>query len=253
MKKEKKRYPEIDWDLKILAWIGAAVIVIVICLSFFAGYLDIRNSASLINTLTLDDERRAAFNEPLGELQSRCGGPDRLPCRPGLFCSAGSLEQMGRCEQTEPALNKTAIYADLQEACGGDARLCAPGYYCKKNQTSSKPWGVCVHFDAVAPFISSVKIENMQLDAAGIYRGVSGTEAKITVQAVNASSVSLELDKNEKTIDDPSPIVAPQAGGSGLYFSFLSINKGLAANLVIKAESESGDMSLVSIPVASAE
>ncbi|MFH1621393.1 MAG: hypothetical protein ABIB04_04910 [Patescibacteria group bacterium] len=247
MKKIKKCFQE-GWDLKVLALIGGTVLMAIICLPLFLNRPGFKKNIVSSDKQSLESERQAAFSDPLGELRSRCGGPDRLPCKSGLKCSSSSVDEIGRCVNAETNFSVSLVYSDLGELCGNEASPCAPGAFCKKGDVDKKAWGTCARFDADAPFISSVKIENMQLDMSGVYRGAPGTEAKITVQTVNVASLNFELSSGE-----PSLIGEISGLSGGMYLTTLSVKKGLSANLVIKATNDAGDTSLVSIPVASAE
>lgn len=229
------------WDLKVLAVIGGAIIALMFCVPFVFGFLNARHQTAI---------KQAAYNQPLGQEGSGCGGTDRLPCGPGLRCSTSSIQELGKCVKDENKIQRAATYSAVGKACDASRELCAPGSYCKRNNDTSAHWGTCSRFDVEAPFISSVRIENMQLDMSGVYRGAVDTKAKITVQAVNASSVSMALEKPNTCLDC---FGETQTLSGGLFVNSFDIKQGLSDNLVIKATGKNGDVSVVIIAVASAE
>jgi hypothetical protein len=243
-------------DLKALAWLGLTGLVLLIALPVVLGYVALVKYTSVVGQPGLEQERAAAYNEPLGELGSRCGGPDRLPCRPGLACSTTDVKQIGKCEKS-PVTGQKAAAAQLNESCGGvQAPFCVPGLYCKNSAAAGSEFkGTCKNFDATAPFISTVKIDGLQPDLGGGYRGKAESQAVINVQAVNASSVSMVLEAKEGSgaAAAASPIGAVKAAGGGKYSAVLTVKGGLNAEIVITAVSKNNETSQVKIPVAAAE
>ncbi|MEO5927103.1 MAG: hypothetical protein ABIO72_00345 [Patescibacteria group bacterium] len=77
---------------------------------------DFRGSGSIIqqavNGYSLEDA--PARPEPvkpsgLGSEGSVCGGPNRLPCMPGLSCAVSQGESMGICAKVAPMDNNPAV------------------------------------------------------------------------------------------------------------------------------------------------
>jgi hypothetical protein len=235
-------------DLKIFAWIGLAVMVALMVFPFVLGYFAVVAYRSDI--LSAIDKGLPADTGLLGELGSRCGGPDRLPCRPGLECSElADPAAYGRC--IRPAWAGARI-GQLNDACGEDLPDCAAGLFCK-NPSGAEAKGTCSTIDtATDPHIVSVKLDGMSPDN-GVYHAVDGTNATVRIQALNADRVSVRLKPKEGAAGTTSTLGEVVKAEGGLFTAALEVRKGLDADLVVTARNDKGEFSAVSVAVAANE
>jgi len=132
---------------------------------------------------------------PLGELNSTCGGPDRLPCRPGLKCSNGTdYGKTGICikDYTPATTNVVApsgpITKQLGEACV-QPDYCASGLVCAAGkQGNATTTGICQKIDASSPNILKLKLDGAA-PLQGKYSAAAGSTIKLDIQTINADRV----------------------------------------------------------------
>lgn len=208
-------------DLKILAVIGAVAMVAVFSAPLLLGYVVLMKSASIDNGML-------AADEPLGEKGSRCGGPEHLPCRPGLSCSAES-GATGKCVEASEA---PPAYPQL----GGDCRTsddpsCAPGLVCDVATGDS---GTCKPADAASPHVSSVRLEGVQ-PKGGSYVGEPGAQALAHIQTINAKTVTVRLKAEGQ--DSVLLDVAPAEGG--IWTAAFDVPNA-SADLIVTAIADDG-------------
>jgi hypothetical protein len=121
----------------------------------------------------------------LGELGSTCGGPDRLPCRPGLTCSTNTdFSKTGVCQKDEQASSAPGIaFRQLNETCA-PPDFCAPGLFC----SGADPSGVCLASDASSPNILKLKIDGAE-PVEGGYAAAVGDKLKLQVGTINTEEI----------------------------------------------------------------
>lgn len=76
----------------------------------------------------------------LGEFGSRCGGPQRYPCKPGLVCdvTVDGLESAGVCVKDTRTVYPAGQKGDLCD----EERGCAPGLVC--DHAGASATGTCL-------------------------------------------------------------------------------------------------------------
>lgn len=239
-----------DIPLKIFAWLGAvAVILMFATLAIFIRVLPVS-----VPFPAQGDLGQAAYSEPLGELGSHCGGPERLPCKPGTQCSYAGTDtaQYGVCQPAPTAAGAATALSQQDQPCG-DSMFCDVGLYCKKIGSGAAFYGTCKTVDSLAPFVVSVAMDGMQPDPNGGYRAAAGTKATVRVQTVNAKVLTMELNVVNARVDATQSLGEVKAEGAGKYSATLNVVKGLSGKILITAESKTGDKSWLTIPISAIE
>ena len=120
--------PQIPKVLNVLIVLGSIGWV----LAFSFGFYIAMKLAPL--TDATNDSNNTQMVGELGEEGSMCGGPQRLPCNPGLVCDATNGEaKTGRCVKDMRAMSPLG---EVGQSCGGDVG-CSPGLMCVSTEGGS--------------------------------------------------------------------------------------------------------------------
>lgn len=224
---------------KILAWLGVLLIILLLALPKMISIIEVSRTVGGARPAGQPAEGLPP-NEPLGELGSRCGGPLRLPCRPGLQCSVdhGTTSTLGLCERPEGA--GEARLGQLGDACGAGKPYCVSGLYCKGAASA----GACTTFAAGAPKIESIKLADAQF-SEGWYFAEPDTAVFVTVTAVNAAFVDLRY--------GDAPLGKMEKGQGGTYTANVFVKKGPGGDLIAVVTAKNGDTAALSVKLASTE
>lgn len=229
--------------LKTLAIVGVAALVFAFVTVFFVSYVALRTART--TTFQPTASGNGATNGAaglLGELGSACGGPQRLPCKPGLACSATGGAS-GTCvkDVSQPSLN----FQQYGEACGTNLPPCSAGLFCRK-PNAGQAW-ICDKLTDQAPYIVSIQPEGAQTDA-GWYRAAAGSTVHVLVQAVNATHAVLSLiPKGTQTVQILGDM-KPEGGGR--YSLDLTIPANLQADLMATVNDGQGQTAALTINLA---
>src|SRR3989344_4185590 len=105
-------------DLKIFIGLGLGALLLMFTLPVFLGYVTVlkyEGEQQMKQGQTAD-----TYNEPLGELGSHCGGPSRLPCRPGLTCNndQNGKDSVGTCvASSSSSTGSSYLPGQINQAC----------------------------------------------------------------------------------------------------------------------------------------
>jgi hypothetical protein len=234
--------PSSTLGLKIFAVLGALVLLGLVSLPVFIGYLALSGKIpSMVQT-----ENETPFTSTttqLGELGSQCGGPARLPCKPGLTCSADPKvdNSTGVCEEAKP---ESPGQPQAGMSCA--EMPCANGLYCRKTTQT------CATIDETAPHVVSVTVASSQL-VEGVYEVPVDTATKITVQTVNAEKVTMMLNPDEGfgTAGISQWLTSPKREKGGAYTAALTFRHEFKGSIEIVVTSKTGDSSTLLVPIAS--
>lgn len=190
----------------------------------------------------------------LGEMNSTCGGPNRLPCRPGLKCSNGSdYAKTGVCEKDESAAKSgSLVYRQLGEACRyafPSSEDCVPGLICRMANASSTA-GECAKPENTSPQILKVKLEGAE-PANGEYLVSAKTGLSYLVETVNVDTVRALWSPDKGSPGETK--LLRQAGGT-----FLNPLKGYwlpgaSGTLTFRAFDKDGSFAILGYQIVSRE
>jgi len=237
--------------LTVCAWLGIALVVVIALATRFLSVVrvsrEIPMGASLVRS-------RATFvppNEPLGELGSHCGGPLRLPCRPGLSCSIDHVqsEMLGKCVKREVGASESlerAHVAQVGENCVDETQAvsllpCATGLFCMKG----RPADVCAVMTAASPKVSRVTLEGAQFDN-GTYRAKAGRAIAVHVEVLNETQVQMRM--GEPGAEKDAGLLKKNSDGT--YVGTLVIPSGFSGDVQIVVRGNMGDFSVFTTSVA---
>lgn len=204
---------------------------------------------------SVESEPKTAVPEdmgPLGALGSKCSGPARLPCNPGLVCDLKDGEpgvDYGTCVNDD---RESAELVAEGEACDQTTRACGPGLKCEMSEDEEE--GVCVPVVvSTKPFIMSVEPEGMDL-IKGAYQADPGTEITVRVRAVNVEGGDLYLKplfvSHSGVLPDEKVSGLERQGDSSEYIGSFIVNEDLGASLIAVMRGEDGQDVQVSINVS---
>jgi hypothetical protein len=239
-------------DLKIFIGMGLVALVLMFSLPLFLGFVTVLKYQG--EPAGKQAQPADMYNEPLGELNSHCGGPSRLPCRPGLSCSndQGIPNSIGTCIVSAATTTATYVPGQLNQTCNlSQSPACTVGLYCKKINSTSQT-GTCLKIDATAPHVLSISFQGLQ-PSEGWYVGKVGTKATINLETVNADSVSIILSKVEGGGQLAGFIGNVQSLKGGKYSAPFTVPAGLRAELLVTVTSKTGGTSSLSVNVASVQ
>ncbi len=232
--------------LEVLAVIGVLGLIALVVIPFLLFFRALR-MASLVMPVVTAVVQPVVNNGSIGELGSQCGGAERLPCRPGLVCSAqaGDLV-LGTCVK-DPRLVSVEL-RQFGESCGSAFPPCVSGLFCR-NSASLAP--TCAKLNDQAPYIVSIKPEGLAPEN-GWYRGKAGAHAQVMVQTVNTKKVTLKiLPKKSTSFDQAIDGGELRKLEGGKYVGDLTLTKDMAADVFVIVTAESGETAALSINVAS--
>ncbi len=229
------------WDLKLYAVLGAVFVLLVAGAAIVLIVLGTHKP--LAPAAGKSSQSASKVTGKLGEISSTCGGPQRLPCRPGLKCSNGDdTQSYGTCVKVViPSTEGVLAQGQLNEGCN-ELNACVPGLYCKQ--------GICASLESMAPRIQEMLLDGAQLNYGG-YMAKPGTTITLNLQTLNAENVTiyyLSADGSQTKKVEP---VAKSAGGK--YSADFSIVKGMQGWLEARATAQSGDYSVLSVGIAASE
>jgi hypothetical protein len=140
---EQQTQPQIPKVINVLIVLGAIGYVLIIPILILVLILVMRFVVKPVQTPTLP-----GTTTTMGESGSRCGGSERLPCRPGYVCSVKPdswSSTYGECvKDTSP----TQPVGVLGSSCGGDVG-CGPGLKCTMETGSAT--GTCASVATSTP------------------------------------------------------------------------------------------------------
>ncbi len=170
--------------LSIFAWLGIGLIVLVVATTRLISVIEIRREIPMGMPNGAAPSQFIPPNEPLGELGSHCGGPLRLPCRPGLECSVdrGKTEVLGLCVQPQGVSEDVR---QLGEVCDSSVP-CAPQLVCASAENQS----ICKTAENDTPKITTFTLAGAQFDS-GIYSVPAGSTIVVHATITNARTVTL--------------------------------------------------------------
>lgn len=235
----QKMYPA--KDIKILVWIGGIFAVLLMALPIIiVSVIYLRSGPGSFPASSTTQSANG-----LGEEGSACGGPMRLPCRPGLSCETAEAGELGVCVKAQPAVESHRV-GMLDEACGETSGRCGVGLACKTSPGTTS--GVCIGETATSPKVLSVRLDGMQQDQ-GWYRAEPGTDVKITVQAVNAKSASVYLEPYS-TGTARTKLVDLEREEGGTFVGTFKVPSHLNAELDVIVRDDGGSFSGMSVKAA---
>lgn len=146
---EQQIQPQIPKTLNVLLILGAIGYVGIIALFIWLVMVMFKpvKQPALAPTLP-------GTTATIGELGSRCGGSEGLPCRPGLLCSVKPdtwNTTYGECVTDTRPTHPPGI---LGSVCGGDLG-CGPGLLCKHGAASAT--GTCATVATSTPPVAQPK------------------------------------------------------------------------------------------------
>jgi len=189
----------------------------------------------------------------LGELDSTCGGPNRLPCRPGLKCSnANDFSKTGVCEKDLVSQPGARTYRQLGEACGysfPQSEDCAPGLVCRMANASSTR-GLCAKAEKTSPQILKAKLEGAE-PSGGEYLVSAKTGLSYSVETANAEVVRALWSPDKGSPGETK--LLRQAGG--MFSNPLKGNwrPGATGTLTFRAFAEDGSFAILDYRLSSRE
>lgn len=184
----------------------------------------------------------------LGEFGSTCGGPSRLPCRPGLLCSSGTdFSKTGVCQKDEGTVGRTA-QADRQLGEGCKEGPCAPGLYCDQSASSEQGW-VCRTQTGESPNILKAKLEGSEPIPGG-YAAASGTKLKVSVQTANADGVTVLFVPNGADLGQVEVGMEKAPGGGFASKDGFLVADGMSGDFRIRAAATGTGYSVLDLPFA---
>lgn len=241
-------------DLKIFAVLGVIGLMLMIfgpaawlTYRYMAQQPEISAPASPTTTKTMP-------SGPLGELDSTCGGPNRLPCRPGLKCSNGiDYAKTGVCEKDLAAAKSgVPVYRQLGEACRYAFPVsedCAPGLVCLMANASSTP-GTCIQPEKTSPQIIRVKLEGAE-PASGQYLVSAKKGLSYTVETLNAETVRALWNPDKGSPGESK--LSRKTGGTFVNPLKGEWKAGVAGTLTIRAFDKAGSFAILDYRLASQE
>lgn len=181
----------------------------------------------------------------LGGEGSVCGGPDRLPCMPGLGCQKQDGDVYGICMKAE--VDATVKTRNIGDACGNAIGPCAAGAVCKLSPGVAM--GVCINAGSASPRIASLSLKGMALDQ-GWYVADAGTDVEIIVNAVNAVAVRANLIPfNAEPAGARTALAELKRAEGGKFTGSFTVSASLKAGLEIIATSKDGQEAAMSVNV----
>lgn len=224
-------------DLKMLAGLGVVGLVLLVLGPVVWLAWSIMSRAPETEAPAIPAQTAPGPVGALGELDSTCGGPSRLPCRPGLRCSTGmDFSKSGTCVKDEAAAPegtaKPEAKLQLGETCGTE--LCAPGLFCSR-QDDAGSTGVCRMSDAQAPNILKFKLVGAE-PSAGSYVAAAGTTIYLEVSTVNADKATAYFIPEDPSRDRVA--IALKKGQAGEYRSEkgFKAEKGMKGNFQVRVD-----------------
>lgn len=228
---------------QVFAWAGIALVVAIVVATRLVSVLEVTREVDMGEPSGIAADQSVPADEPLGELNSHCGGRLRLPCRPGLECSVDTreTEALGLCKK--PSWVSVSAPRQLNEICK-QSEPCSPGLYCKLSDNES----ACKTIDAGAPRVMSLKLVGAQHDE-GVYRAKSGQLLEVQVVAVNSKSARYRFRQGTTITDLGSMKAAP----GGNYSGSLAVTAGMSGVLEVMADEPSKGTAMLSVAVAAVE
>lgn len=228
---------------QIFAWAGIALIVVIVVATRLVSVLEVTREVPMGSSSGIADDQSIPLDEPLGELNSHCGGPLRLPCRPGLECSVDTreTESLGLCKKSSRV--SVAAPRQLNEACES-SQPCAPGLFCKFEGGASS----CKTIVTGAPRVMSLKLVGAQ-QAEGVFRAKVGESIEIQVIAVNTKSARYRF-RQGSTITDLGTM---KAVSDGNYVGSLTMKTGMSGVLEVMADDPARGTAMLNVVVAAVE
>jgi hypothetical protein len=208
--------------LLICLWLGLGVLFIAIALTRYLHVIEVTREIPMGLPRGAAPSQFIPPNEPLGELGSHCGGPLRLPCRPGLSCSVDGQETqaLGLCVKPVGGI---PITMQLNEACSLSTP-CATGLFCAKDQ------GICKTIVNGSPRVTKLTLEGMQFDV-GVYAAEAGKTVTIRVEVENATRVEARLRQGTGL----TQLGSMKSDGKGAYSVTFSVTPGMSGLLEVLA------------------
>jgi hypothetical protein len=226
--------------IKGVVWIGGICIFLIAIVT--VGIMSLRPGPAPLQEKPAEN----TTTNGLGEKGSACGGPMRLPCKPGLSCETEESGGLGVCVAALPAVESHRVAA-LNEACGELTARCGIGSVCRTSPGLAS--GVCIEEAAGSPKVLSVRFDGMQQDQ-GWYRAEPETAATITVQAVNAMSASVYLEPYADATTTRVKLIDLERKEGGTFTGTFKVPLHLNAEMDVIVRDGNGQFSGMSVKVA---
>jgi hypothetical protein len=220
-----------------------AIIALIIVL--LGGYLFLSN----------EGEEPTASGGGLGQEGSRCSGPERLPCMPGMVCEIPENGtwgvDYGVCVEDD---RPPATVVNEGETCNNVDVVCGMGMKCVISEGQSE--GRCEQMvPNTRPFIMSVIPEDMELEN-GAYRANPGTEIIVRVHAMNVEEGEIYLKplwvSHSGVMEDEKVGDLMETDTLDEYTASFIVEEDLGASLIAVMRNADGQEASVSINVAAA-
>ncbi len=205
--------------------------------------------------LSREGEAPAPSGGGLGQEGSKCSGPERFPCMPGMVCmipedGAWGVDY-GTCVKDE---REPARVVGEGEVCNTVDTVCGAGLKCEIPEGQDQ--GTCEQMiPNTRPFIMSVIPEGMELDE-GAYKAEPGTEVNVLVRAVNVDEGEIYLKplwvSHSGVLEDEKVSELVETDTPNEYMASFTVEEELGASLIAIMRNEDGQEAQVSINVAAA-